>query len=145
METRSELFCLLTCLFTATFTLLSIFSPLEMISIKIWETPLSWHTKCSLPVAPASQKRACLSSLLSVIQDMEGGILLDNCVFMTADTFLPSLHRLAVSTNAPAYSAKVSGIHKSKHFISAAAMACCHYKNGQQLLLSSLGLVRTTE
>ena len=39
--TGSDLFFLLTCLDTTTFTLPSIFSPLEMISIKIWETPLS--------------------------------------------------------------------------------------------------------
>ena len=38
--TGSELFSLLTCLYTITFTLLSIFSPFEMISVKIWETPL---------------------------------------------------------------------------------------------------------
>ena len=49
--TGSALFSLLTCFHTTTFTLLSIFSPLEMISTKIWETPLSWHVKCSLPVA----------------------------------------------------------------------------------------------
>ena len=49
--TGSELFSLLTCLHTKTFTLLSIFSPLEMISIKIRETPLPWYAKCSLPVA----------------------------------------------------------------------------------------------
>ena len=48
--TGSEQFCLLTCLYTTTFILLSIFSPLEMISIKICETPLSWHLKCALPV-----------------------------------------------------------------------------------------------
>ena len=47
----SELFSLITCLHTTTFTLLSTFSPLGMISMKIWETPLSWHTKCSLSVA----------------------------------------------------------------------------------------------
>ena len=50
-DTGSELFSLLTCLHTTTFTLLSIFSPLEMINTKIWETPLSWYAKCSLPVA----------------------------------------------------------------------------------------------
>ena len=54
-ETRtaigSELFSLLTCLSTTTCTLLSIVSPLEMISIKIRETPPSWHEKCSLPAA----------------------------------------------------------------------------------------------
>ena len=49
--TGSELFSLLTCLHTTTFTLLSIFSPLEMISIKIQETSLPWYAKCSLPVA----------------------------------------------------------------------------------------------
>ena len=36
--TGSELFSLLTCPRTTTFTLLSIFSPLEMSSIKIWKT-----------------------------------------------------------------------------------------------------------
>ena len=40
MATGSELFSLLTCLLTTTFILQSIFSHLEMISIKIWETPL---------------------------------------------------------------------------------------------------------
>ena len=35
--TESELFSLLTCPHTTTFTLLSIFSPLEMSSIQIWE------------------------------------------------------------------------------------------------------------
>ena len=29
---------------------------LEMISVKIWETPLSWHGKCSLPVAVRDSK-----------------------------------------------------------------------------------------
>ena len=38
----------------------SIFSPLEMISIKIWETPLSWNTKCSLPVAVCVSKTRVL-------------------------------------------------------------------------------------
>ena len=49
--TGSQPFPLLTCRHTTTFIFLSIFSPLEMISIKIWETPLPWHAKCSLPVA----------------------------------------------------------------------------------------------
>ena len=34
-----------------TFRMLSTFSRLWMISVKMWETPLSWHTECSLPVA----------------------------------------------------------------------------------------------
>ena len=34
-----------------TFTMLSIFSRLWIISIKMWETLLSWHTECPLPVA----------------------------------------------------------------------------------------------
>ena len=54
-ETRtasgSALFSLITRLRTITFTLQSTFSPLGMIRIKLWETPLSWHAKCSLPVA----------------------------------------------------------------------------------------------
>ena len=49
--TGSELFSLLTCPHTTTFTFLSIFSLLEMSSIKIWETIPSLHAKCSLPVA----------------------------------------------------------------------------------------------
>ena len=58
--TRSELFSLLTCFHTTTFTLLSIFSPLEMISIKIWEKPLSWHAKFSLPFAVRVSKTRML-------------------------------------------------------------------------------------
>ena len=54
-ETRtangSDLFSLVTRLHAITFTLLSHFSALGMISIKMWETPLSWHEKCPLPVA----------------------------------------------------------------------------------------------
>ena len=62
--TGSELFSLLTCVHTTTFTLISIFSPLEMISIKIWETPLSWHAKCSLPVAVRVSKTLVLKVTL---------------------------------------------------------------------------------
>ena len=58
--TGSELFSLLTCFHTTTFPLLSIFSPSEMISTKIWETPLSWHVKCSLPVAVRVSKTRVL-------------------------------------------------------------------------------------
>ena len=58
--TGSELFSLVTCLYTTTFKLLSIFSSLKMISIKIWETPLSWHAKCSLPVAVRVSKTRVL-------------------------------------------------------------------------------------
>ena len=49
--TGSELFSLLTFPHTTTFTLLSIFSPLEMNSLKIWETIRSKNANCSLPVA----------------------------------------------------------------------------------------------
>ena len=58
--TGSELFSFLTCFHTTTFTLLSIFSPLEMISTKIWEIPLSWHVRCSLPVAVRVSKMRVL-------------------------------------------------------------------------------------
>ena len=63
-ETRtasgSELFALITRLHTITFTMLSTFSRLWMLSIKIWETPLSWHTECSLPVAVRVSKTRVL-------------------------------------------------------------------------------------
>ena len=63
-ETRtasgSALFSLISRLRTITFTLLSTFSPLGMISIKMWETPLSWHAKCSLPVAVRVSKTRVL-------------------------------------------------------------------------------------
>ena len=62
-ETRtangSELFSLLTCLQTTTFTFLSTFSPLAMISVKICARNVLFR----LP--SASQKPACLSSLFS--------------------------------------------------------------------------------
>ena len=63
-ETRtgsgSELFCLRTRLYTITFTMLSTFSRLWMISIKMRETLLSWHTECSLPVAVRVSKTLVL-------------------------------------------------------------------------------------
>ena len=43
IRAKKKLFSLLTCLHTTTLTLLCIFSPLEIIGIKMWETPLSWH------------------------------------------------------------------------------------------------------
>ena len=58
--TGSELFSLLPCSHTTTFTWLSIFSPLETSSIKIWETILSWREKCSLPVAVCVSKTRVL-------------------------------------------------------------------------------------
>ena len=60
--TGSELFSLLTCLHTTTLTLPSIFSPLEMISIKMFHCPGTRNVLFQLP--SASQKRASLSSLL---------------------------------------------------------------------------------
>ena len=60
MVAGSGLFSLLTCLHTTTFTLISIFSPLERISIKILKTPLSCHMKCSLPVAVRVSKTRVL-------------------------------------------------------------------------------------
>ena len=58
--TGSELFSLLTCPHTTTFTLLSIFSPLEMNSIKIWETIRSKNANCFLPVAVRVSKTRML-------------------------------------------------------------------------------------
>ena len=58
--TGSELISLLSCPHTTTFALLSIFSPLEMSSIKIWETIRSSYVKCSLPVAVRVSKSRVL-------------------------------------------------------------------------------------
>ena len=58
--TGSELFSLLACPHTTTFTLLSMFSPLEMNSIKIWETIRSKNANCSLPVAVRASKTRVL-------------------------------------------------------------------------------------
>ena len=58
--TGSEVFFYLTCLHTTTVTLLSIFSLVETISSKIWERPLSWQAKCSLPFSSMAQKRRML-------------------------------------------------------------------------------------
>ena len=57
----------LTGLHTTTFILPSIFSPLEMISITIWETPQSWHAKFRFRLPSASPKRSYLSSLMSTV------------------------------------------------------------------------------
>ena len=59
----SELVSLLICLHTTTFTLRSMFCPLELISMKIWETPLSWHGLCSLQVAVRVSKSRVLIKL----------------------------------------------------------------------------------
>ena len=61
--TGSDLFSLLTCPHTTTFALLSIFSPLETSSIKIWETIRSWRAKCSFPVAVRVSKTRVLYKL----------------------------------------------------------------------------------
>ena len=58
--TGSELFSLLSCLHTTAFALPSIFSPLKMLGIKIWETPLSRHAKCPLPVVVRVSKTCVL-------------------------------------------------------------------------------------
>ena len=58
--TGSELFSLLTCPHTTTFTLLSIVSPLEMNSIKIWKAIRSKNANCSLPVAVRVSKTCVL-------------------------------------------------------------------------------------
>ena len=58
--TGSELFSLLTFPHITTFTLLCIFSPLEMNSIKIWETIRSKNANCSLPVAVRVSKTRVL-------------------------------------------------------------------------------------
>ena len=58
--TGSKLFSLLTCPQSTTVTMLNIFSPLEISSIKIWEKMRSWHEKCSLQVAVRVSKMLVL-------------------------------------------------------------------------------------
>ena len=66
-ETRTatgrQPFPLLTCRHT-------MFSPLEMISIKIWETQLSWHAKCSLLVAAHVLKTRVLKLPIPPLPDV---------------------------------------------------------------------------
>jgi len=64
--TGSELFSLLTCPHTTTFTLLSIVSSLEMNSIKIWETIRSKTANCSVPVAVRVSKTRVLKLPITV-------------------------------------------------------------------------------
>ena len=66
--TGSELFSLLTCLFTSP----SIFSPLEMISTNLLGTPLSWDAKCLLPVAVRVSKIRELKLPSSKIRALHG-------------------------------------------------------------------------
>ena len=54
--TGKELCSYSTCLHVTTFLLLSIFSFAEEISLRIWDRPLSWHAKCSLPVLVRDSK-----------------------------------------------------------------------------------------
>ena len=84
---------LLTCLHTTTFTLLNIFSPLQMISIRIWEIPLSWHAKCAVQLPSASQKHACLSSLFNDFCHQENKLFAEFRHSKCCLTILPpSLH-----------------------------------------------------
>ena len=64
--TGSELFSLLTCPHTATFKMLCIFSPLEMNSIKIWETIRSKNANCSLLDAVRVSKTRVLKLPISL-------------------------------------------------------------------------------
>ena len=63
--TGSELFSILTCPHTTTFTLLSIFSPLEMSNIQIWGTSTR---NVPFRLQSASQKHACLRRLERVFK-----------------------------------------------------------------------------
>ena len=76
--TRSELFSLLTCPHTTTFTLLSIFSPLETSSIKIWVTIGSSNAKCSFPVAVRVSK-TCVLKLPNVSEE-EINLMKENAI-----------------------------------------------------------------
>ena len=64
METRSELFSLLT--HNHIYIAKYLFSNRDD-GIRIWETPLSWHAKCSLPVASQVSK-TCVLKLPTINQ-----------------------------------------------------------------------------
>ena len=51
-----------------TVILLNLFSLVETISFKIWERPLSWRAKCSLPVAVRGSKTNNLSLVLRLMK-----------------------------------------------------------------------------
>ena len=59
-----KLFSYLTCPHTTTFVLLSIFSLVETISLKIGKRPLSWHEKSLLPVPVGCSKASLALALL---------------------------------------------------------------------------------
>ena len=65
MATVSELFSFLICLHTTTFTLPSIFSPLDIVSIKSGRHHCPSARNFLFRLPSASQKRACLSSLFA--------------------------------------------------------------------------------
>ena len=74
--TGSELFSFLTCPHTTTFTLLCIFSPLEMNSRKIWETIRSKNANCSLPVAVRVSKTRVLKLPICIRRTLPGRVTL---------------------------------------------------------------------
>lgn len=61
--TGGELFSHSTCHHATTFILLSLFSVVETISFKIWERPMPWRTKCSLPVSIRALKTLLAQAL----------------------------------------------------------------------------------
>ena len=58
-EGRRKVICFshLNCLCTTKFSLQRTFSPVEAISLEIWEIKRSYHTKCSLPISVRVSKR----------------------------------------------------------------------------------------
>ena len=55
-DTGSVQFSYFTCLHTTIFIFLSLFALVETITLKIWERPMCWPAKCSLPVAVRGSK-----------------------------------------------------------------------------------------
>ena len=95
--TGSELFSLLTCPHTTTFTLLSIFSPLEMSSIKIWEKLRSLLAKCSLPVAfRVSETRVLKLSFLGIRETPSCSMLVGSRLVERQDRVRGGYHNLHV-------------------------------------------------
>ena len=90
---ESNLFSLITRLHAITFTLLGTFSSLGMIRIKMWETPLSWNEKCSLPVAVHVSKTRVLKLPIRSLPQRRRQQERHKIAYLTMKTiFLHALH-----------------------------------------------------
>ena len=90
--TGSERFSYLTCLLTAIFVLLIIFSLVKTITLTIWERPLPWRTNCLFPVSVRGSKTLLAKAfyytftsklLVSSVRKLLGQVLFWSGVFVS--------------------------------------------------------------